>query len=436
MSLSDEQLCEQVRRGSTVAFSELWQRHNGEALGYAKKLNRAGAEDAVAEVMVSLYESLCAGKGPGSSFRSYLMLSVRNRIYRGSSSPVAEELPEEHLLAAQEAPANVEVAEDATVVHEALQGLPARWREVLVLCEVQGKSLAEVGQEMGLESNAVSALLRRARAGLRRAWVAAHFSGAKLNTECSNVVEAFGEFRWGKPTERQRAWFERHVAQCQNCYERQGTHAWLAQAVGLALLPLAWMGGTAIFRAPRAISSNFSKPVVLSLGAAAASATAVGVVIAAVSATSQVAIAEPNTEDSVQIFVTDEASQAGATGAGSSAAEALAPHRANASETLSEAESGQEADGLPETSVGGSGGSADSATPSPSLPPSPSPTPGPIPVRTERIMGSSRPGASIEFLLSDTTTVTALADSNGDFLLDIPWPADKPAFSYVIQRVY
>ena len=115
MSLSDEQLCEQVRRGSTVAFSELWQRHNGEALGYAKKLNPAGAEDAVAEVMASLYESLCAGKGPDSSFRSYLMLSVRNRIYRGSSSPVAEELPEEHLLAAEEAPANVEVAEDATV---------------------------------------------------------------------------------------------------------------------------------------------------------------------------------------------------------------------------------------------------------------------------------------------------------------------------------
>lgn len=435
MSVSDEDLCNQVRAGSASAFSELWYRHRGEALGYARKLDSSLAEDAVADVMATLFESLRAGKGPDSSFRSYLLLSIRNRIYRGSVGQSTEELPEEFELAEQIIPITIEVEEDAAVVHEALGRLPDRWREVLVLSEVQGLSLARVGQRMGLESNAVSALLRRARAGLRRSWVAAHFSGAKLGTECSNVVEAFGEFRWGKPSERQRVWFERHVSQCSDCSERHGTHAWLAQAVGLALLPLVWLGGSALTKAPKSIATNLAKPAVYGATLASTVAVSAFLVIASLSTAPQLAIAEPNTVDSPRLYEDTRPSPEGSTNTSNLSAESSEISNARTASPSVQQDSAAQGETTEASVV-----PTESPSPAPSPPPSPTPTPSPIPspspVRTERIQGSSRPGASIEFLLSDATTVIALADSNGDFWLDIPWPADKPTFSYVIQRVY
>lgn len=433
MTFTDEQLCQAVRTGSDDAFSELWQRHFGEALGYARKLDSAHAEDAVSEVMADVYEALKTGKGPQTSFRSYVLLSVRNRIYTYSRTAVTDELPDERHLVAVEATPELEEQENSSVVQRALEQLPERWREVLILSEVQGKSLAEIGSRLGIESNAVSALLRRARAGMRRSWVSAHFSGAKLSTECSNVVEAFGEFRWGKPTQLQRAWFEKHVRQCLQCDERHGTHAWLAQAVGLTALPVVWLGGTALSRGANAtVSTSASAGATLGLSAAAG-AIVLGLMIPPANS----ALAELDTQEPGRVTVTNDADNQSSPPVDDQVGVAL-PER-------HEPEPGMPTESLHSEVVGKqtmpqAESAPLTAEPLPAPPPTPGPAPAPSPtpipiVHQETFSGSTRAGATLEFLLTDGSMVTTVANATGDFFVAVDWPSTKPAFGYTLQRV-
>jgi DNA-directed RNA polymerase specialized sigma24 family protein len=55
-------------------------------------------------------------------------------------------------------------------VAAAMQTLPERWRTVLWHAEVLGEPPSNIGPLLGIEANAVPALLIRARAGLRAAY--------------------------------------------------------------------------------------------------------------------------------------------------------------------------------------------------------------------------------------------------------------------------
>ncbi len=52
--------------------------------------------------------------------------------------------------------------------------LPQRWQQVLWYTEIERRPLAQVGSLLGLTPNEVAALAHRARAGLRRAYLAEH----------------------------------------------------------------------------------------------------------------------------------------------------------------------------------------------------------------------------------------------------------------------
>jgi len=464
MTFTDEELCEQVRLGSVEVFSELWLRHQAEALGYARKLNPRIAEDAVSEVMTVVLEALRAGKGPDRSFRSYILLSVRNTIFRGNSNITEDPLPDEQLLAAEEATPALELHEEIRTVHEAIEQLPERWREVLTLSDIQRKSLAEVGAVMGLESNAVSALLRRARSGLRRSWVAAHFSGSKLSTECGTVVEAFGDFRWGKPSDRQRQWFERHISECHDCVERQGTHAWLAQAVGLGLLPAIWLGGATLKKGSRLvdnvastakrfgadIAGMSSGTLVTGIATVAAALFVVGVITigigtttpsSAVNGEAQNAAVDDGSDAAAEMSTestspdTNRVVDDGTSSATHSAADEAEPSHADTTQGAAQPSSSQldvpshSAQLLaPEESH--SEKQATSAGPS-----TPAAEPTAPSVWDEIISGSSRPGATLEFMLSDSSVVSTTADASGNFAVTIAWSSLKPAFGYSLQRV-
>lgn len=437
MISTDEELCEEVRAGSSEAFAELWRRHYGLALGYAKKLNASIADDAVSDVLMRVYEALRAGKGPQTAFRSYLLLSVRNWIYAHSLEPPMDELPDERHLVAIETVPQIEGAESSAVLQYALAQLPPRWREVLILSEIQGKTRADIGNQLGIESNAVSALLCRARAGMRRSWVAAHFAGASLSAECSNVVEAFGDFRWGKPTKSQRKWFERHIMECQNCIERRGTHAWLARAVGLVLLPAIWLGGKL-----HSGGSHLSSVTTMKLGVAGGAVLAGGAVAAGLA----VMVLLPSLESrSSQQTLRDT--------------EVIAVENSASAERVTEQEHGVDSEGDQSASAESTSlekqpeGEIQSpqSTPVPLIAPdvfdlSPSQSPSPATeapavepsalVHQETFSGSTRAGATLDFSLSDGSLVTVVADANGDFLVAVDWPEGKPVFEYVLQRVY
>jgi RNA polymerase sigma factor (sigma-70 family) len=52
-------------------------------------------------------------------------------------------------------------------VHQLLDGLPEREREVVLLCWLRGREIADVAREVGIERNAVDQALHRARQRLR-----------------------------------------------------------------------------------------------------------------------------------------------------------------------------------------------------------------------------------------------------------------------------
>ena len=57
------------------------------------------------------------------------------------------------------------------LVSAAFRQLPDRWRHILAAVEIEGRKPAELAAELGLSPNAASALVARARRGLRAAYL-------------------------------------------------------------------------------------------------------------------------------------------------------------------------------------------------------------------------------------------------------------------------
>jgi len=173
---TDAELLERVRSGDVAAFGRLWERHEPDARAFARFLTRSGddADDVVAEAFAKVLRAIRGGHGPTESFRPYLMTAIRRTWWRRS-----ERLPRETSLdddatfrtcgAVDEMP--WDDAFDGEVAR-AFRRLTPRWQRVLWLAEVQGRSSAEIGAELGLSPNAAAALVGRAREGLRRAYLA------------------------------------------------------------------------------------------------------------------------------------------------------------------------------------------------------------------------------------------------------------------------
>jgi hypothetical protein len=100
-----------------------------------------------------------------------------------------------------------------------LLSLPERWRDVLVRTEIQGRSPKEIGQELGMTPNSVSALAVRAREGLRMAWLDAHVT--RLDEDASSVCRAvrpdLSAWLLGRLRSRRAKEIADHVGGCAEC---------------------------------------------------------------------------------------------------------------------------------------------------------------------------------------------------------------------------
>jgi len=131
----------------------------------------ADAEDLVQETMLR-----ACGKWhqyePGTNVRAWLMTIMRNyyiNVYRAARGrPTIVELDEAtHLAAAapEAGPGSGEPSRgltDATVI-DAIQELPARYRQVLLLSDVDGLALAEIADVLAIPIGTVKSRVHRAR---------------------------------------------------------------------------------------------------------------------------------------------------------------------------------------------------------------------------------------------------------------------------------
>ena len=157
-----------------IRFEQLVLPHLDSAVNLARWLlrNRDDAEDVVQEAMLRAYRFFAQFRG--SDARAWLLQIVRNTSYswmeKHRSSQLSEEFNEErHESPAPSADALVGQSDDRRRLTAALDSLPPRWREVVVLRELEGCSYKEIADIAGIPIGTVMSTLSRARERLLHA---------------------------------------------------------------------------------------------------------------------------------------------------------------------------------------------------------------------------------------------------------------------------
>ncbi len=215
---TDAELLAALRGGDKHAYAALWERHAPAAQRYALRLSPARADDLVSESFLAIYQQVTTTEaGPQFAFRSYLKAVMRNTAIRWSKD--ADQLTftdEIDAVDERDALSLAETDSEAGDVLEALQALPERWQRVLWLAEVVEAGRPEIARELKIKPNAVSALQRRARTGLKFQWLSRQIPGA-LRDDTSHVARLFPQYLTEPRNATLIAEVDPHVAECAEC---------------------------------------------------------------------------------------------------------------------------------------------------------------------------------------------------------------------------
>jgi RNA polymerase sigma factor (sigma-70 family) len=218
---SDEQaLLQRLRDGEDAAFGELFELHAAAVrrLAHSVASDQSEAEDITAETFFRVLQALRRGAGPRDYVRAYL-LTVARRVsweWHGARRDVPVSDDELTFRAGAGADTNARSAEH-TLITTAFTSLPERWRTVLWQTEVEGEQPAMVAPHFGLSANATAALARRARQGLRAAYLQAHLAVNRSSDGCRAVVEKLGGFTAGSVTGTEAQRIRTHLLGCSSC---------------------------------------------------------------------------------------------------------------------------------------------------------------------------------------------------------------------------
>ena len=147
--------------------------HLDAALNLARWLlrNRADAEDVTQEAMLRAYRFFHQFRG--GAVRAWLLQIVRNTCYswldKNRPSEMSVEFNEEFHESQAAGPEALAAQDDERRrLMFALEALPARWREVIVLRELEGCSYKEIAEITGIPIGTVMSTLSRARERLQK----------------------------------------------------------------------------------------------------------------------------------------------------------------------------------------------------------------------------------------------------------------------------
>jgi RNA polymerase sigma-70 factor (ECF subfamily) len=141
--------------------------------------NEQDAQDVTQEAFLRAFRFFDGYQG--GNMRAWLLTIVRNTCYtwlhrnRPPESAVEfdEEIHSDELSGGADPEVQVLTAADRETVHRALEELPAIFREVLVLREVEGMSYKEIADVSSVSLGTVMSRLARARTRLRQSLGAA-----------------------------------------------------------------------------------------------------------------------------------------------------------------------------------------------------------------------------------------------------------------------
>jgi RNA polymerase sigma factor (sigma-70 family) len=158
-----------------IRFEQLVLPHLDSAANLARWLlqNRADSEDVVQEAMLRAYRFF--HRFQGNEARAWLLQIVRNLCYSWLEKNRPAELMMEFNEEVHQTPiASPEMqAADRQQLTRALESLPPRAREVIILRELEGCSYKEIGEIAGIPIGTVMSTLARARKRLQQTLAAA-----------------------------------------------------------------------------------------------------------------------------------------------------------------------------------------------------------------------------------------------------------------------
>jgi len=173
MAPTDNELMEQVRDGKVEKLALLFERHQTMLFNFFLRLtgNRAASEDLVQEVFTRILKYRAGYQGE-SRFVVWMYQIARNAHVdflrkrkpevpldeRAEATPGREPLPEDRFEADQE----------AALVRRALDRLPERKREILLLFRYQDLKLREIAELLGCQVGTVKVQVHRALKDLSR----------------------------------------------------------------------------------------------------------------------------------------------------------------------------------------------------------------------------------------------------------------------------
>ncbi|HEX2462540.1 MAG TPA: sigma-70 family RNA polymerase sigma factor [Vicinamibacterales bacterium] len=171
---TDYDLLRRAAEGERQAFELVYRRYQQVVYRFARAMTGCpdAAEDITQEVFMALIKELPRYDPARAGFTTYLYGIARNLSrdqWRRTRRRLAFEALGLEKRRTSEDPHNLlERAQAAAHVHCALRGLPVRYREVIVLCDLHGLAYAEAAHVVRSSVSGVRARLHRARQLLRR----------------------------------------------------------------------------------------------------------------------------------------------------------------------------------------------------------------------------------------------------------------------------
>ncbi|GDY31160.1 sigma-70 family RNA polymerase sigma factor [Gandjariella thermophila] len=224
-SPEDEQrLLDRLRSGDEAAFAELFSRHADAVRRFAARhaADPTDADDLAAEAFFRVLQAVRRGAGPSENVRTYLLTVARRVAWEWSGRRRDVPVTDEELGQRVEPHAdNLTRRADHHLIAQAFTSLPERWRTVLWRIEVEGERPATAAPHFGLSANATAALARRARDGLRAAYLQAHVAAGRGEADCRPVLDRLGAYTAGGVKGLEARRIRGHLASCRSCRSLQ-----------------------------------------------------------------------------------------------------------------------------------------------------------------------------------------------------------------------
>jgi RNA polymerase sigma-70 factor (ECF subfamily) len=178
--VTEKEIIEKCKKGDEAAFDELVERHQSKVINmcYGMLSDREDAYDAAQEVFLRVYRHIGSFKGQSSlsTWIYRIVVNVCSDALRKRGKTIVTSLSEEDgdkpvLEIADDSPSPDEAAqrnETVEMVRAAIAKLKDEYREVVLLCDIEGMSYDEAAEAIGCPMGTVKSRLNRARKSLRK----------------------------------------------------------------------------------------------------------------------------------------------------------------------------------------------------------------------------------------------------------------------------